>query len=53
MGHSKINSKREVYSDTSLLQNQEKSEVDNLAFYLKELEENQNPKLVEKNEEEK
>ena len=51
MGHSKSSSKREVYSDTKLPQNQEKSQVNNLTLYLKDLEENKNPKLVEKNEE--
>lgn len=51
MGHSKSSSKRDVYSDTNLPQNQEKSQVNNLTLYLKDLEENKNPKLVEKNEE--
>jgi hypothetical protein len=51
VGHSKSSSKREVYSDTNLPQNQEKSQVNNLTLYLKDLEEDKNPKLVEKNEE--
>ena len=38
MGSSKSSSKREVYSYTSLLQETRKSQINNLALHLKELE---------------
>ena len=39
-------SKRQVYSDTGLFQETEK-QINNLTLYLKELEEEQSPKLEE------
>ena len=51
MGHSKSNSKKEVYSNAILSQetNERKSKINNLTLHLKELEKEnkQNPKLAE------
>ena len=46
---SRRNSKREVYSDTGLPQLQEKSQINNLTYHLKELEreEQQSPRSTE------
>ena len=44
MGCSKSSSKREVYSYTSLPQKQEKSQINNLTFHLKELEKEEQTK---------
>ena len=38
MGRSKSSSKREVYSDKADLRKQEKSQINNITLYLKELE---------------
>ena len=38
MGQSNTSPKREVQSNTGLLQKQEKSQISNLSYYLKELE---------------
>ena len=38
MGHSKSSAKREVYSNTSLPQETEKSQINNLTLHLKQLE---------------
>ena len=48
MGHRKSSSKREVYSNTVLPQEQEKSQINNLISHLKQLKKGnkQNPKLV-------
>ena len=44
MGHSKSSSKRDVYSITSLPQKQEKSQINNLTLYLKQLEKEEHTK---------
>ena len=44
MGYSKNCSKREVYSHTSLPQEQEKSQINNLTLHLKELEKEEQTK---------
>ena len=44
MGYSKSSSKREVYSNTSLPQKQEKSHINNLTLHLKELEKEEQTK---------
>ena len=44
MGCSKSSSKREVYSYTSLPQDQEKSQINNLTLHLKELEKEEQTK---------
>ena len=41
VGHSKISSKREVYINTSLPQEQEKHQIDNLELPIKQLENEQ------------
>ena len=47
MGCSKSSSTREIYSDTSLPQEQEKSQIDCLKLHIKEIDEEQNAKFVE------
>ena len=44
MGHSKSSSKREVYSKTSLPHKQQKSPINNLTLYLKQLEKEEQTK---------
>ena len=44
MGCSKSSSKREVYSNTSLPQKQQKSPINNLTLYLKQLEKEEQTK---------
>jgi len=48
-GHSKSNSKREVYSNTSPLQKKKKSKTNDLTLHLKEpeKEEQTKPKVIE------
>ena len=52
MGCSKSSSKTQVYSNTSLLKKQEKSQINNLTLYLKQLEkeEPKNPKVSRRKE---
>ena len=49
MGRSKSSSKREVYSKEAYLKKQEKSQINNLTYHLKELEKKnkQSPKSAE------
>ena len=51
MGQSKSNSKRKVYSDTSLLKKQEKSQINNLNFHLRELKKEQTEPKVSRRKE--
>ena len=49
MGCSKSSSKRDVYSDTMLPQETRKTLIDNLTLHLKQLEKEEQKKLVEGN----
>ena len=52
MGHSKSSSKRKVYSNIILPQEQEKHRIENLTLHLKQLEkeEEKNPKISRRKE---